>query len=91
MSAKPTSSSAFIIVESGASSKDILFCSNHGFMDKYHTVVLIFMIGGIGIGAYNTNWVMFWVMIAGTIAIILYSSYTASRERRAERRRKRRS
>ena len=58
-------------------------------MDKYHTIVLIFLIGGAGIGAYRGDWILFWVMIVGTIAIILYSSYSAGRERRAERRRKR--
>lgn len=44
------------------------------------------MIGGIGIGIYESNWVMFWVMVSGTVGIILYSSYTSGRERREERR-----
>ena len=51
------------------------------------------MLGGIGIGLFNANWVMFWVMTIGAVGIILYSSYTSGRqrrdERRAERRRKR--
>lgn len=59
-------------------------------MDRYHIVVLIFMVGGMGIGAYNNNWVMFWVMVAGAVGIMLYSSWSAGRERRAERRRRRR-
>lgn len=59
-------------------------------MDRYHVVVLIFMVGGMGIGAYNGNWVMFWVMVAGAVGIMLYSSWSAGRERRAERRRRRR-
>ncbi len=59
-------------------------------MDRYHMIVLIFMAGGMGIATYNANWVMFWVMVAGAVGIILYSSYSEGRERRAERRRKRR-
>lgn len=53
-------------------------------------IVLIFMVGGMGIAAYRENWVMFWAMVAGAVGIMLYSSWTAGRERRAERRRRRR-
>lgn len=59
-------------------------------MDKYYTIVLIFMIGGIVISISNTNWVMFWVMVAGAVGVILYSSYSAGRQRRAERREEKR-
>ncbi|MDD9809876.1 MAG: hypothetical protein OXU86_00085 [Thaumarchaeota archaeon] len=59
-------------------------------MDRYHMIVLIFMVGGMGIAAYRENWVMFWAMVAGAVGIMLYSSWTAGRERRAERRRRRR-
>ncbi len=59
-------------------------------LDKYHTIVLVFMIGGVVIGAYNMNWGMFWVMVAGAVGIILYSSYATRRQRQEERRRERR-
>jgi len=53
-------------------------------------VVLIFLVGGMGIATYRGDWLLFWAMVAGAVGLILYSSWTAGRERRAERRRKRR-
>lgn len=59
-------------------------------MDRYHMVVLIFLVGGMGIGGYRGDWILFWAMVAGAVGLTLYTSWSAGRERRAERRRKRR-
>ena len=89
-SARPISSRARINACGRPLKKIYCFAAQARALDKYHTVVLIFMIGGMGIGAYRGDWILFWAMVAGTIAVILYSSYTAGRQRRAERRRRRR-
>ncbi len=58
-------------------------------MDKYHTVIMIFLIGGMGIGITTSppNLVMFYTMLAGVIGIILYG---ALKTRRGIQRQKRR-
>lgn len=61
-------------------------------MDKYLIVVLVFLIAGMGIAITKSPPVLplFYAMLAGAIAVIMYSSWRARRDAQRERERKRR-
>ena len=73
-----------------ADQKDIWFCSAREFMDKYLTVIMIFMFVGIPISFISPTtgeirnppfYLLFWTSIGGIIAIFLYDAYKARSRR----------
>ena len=61
-------------------------------VDKYLMIVLIMMIAGMGISAMRDppTWGIFYVMLAGAIVVIMYSSLQTRKKVQEERKRKRR-
>jgi len=59
-------------------------------MDKYLMVVLVFLFGGMAISATQDppKWIMFYIMVAGSIFVIIYSSYKDRKMRRELKKRK---
>ena len=60
-------------------------------MDKYLLVVLMFLIAGMGIAITQkpANLVLFYVMLGGSISIILYGSLKSRREHKEAKRKER--
>lgn len=57
-------------------------------MDKYLTVVLIFLLAGIGIAIAKQQWSLFYAMIGGTIIVIIYNARQNRKKHDQERDRK---
>jgi len=70
-----------------------MLSANTTTMDKYLVVVMIFLITGMAIALTREppQILLFYTMIAGTIGVMLYSSYKARIERREANRKKRKS
>ena len=73
--------------------KKYMLLSSTASMDKYLTVVMIFLIAGMAIALTREppQISLFYTMIAGTIGVMLYSAYKARIERREANRKKRKS
>ena len=54
-------------------------------MGKYLLVVLMLLLAGVGIGAYNKEWSLFYTMIGGSIIVILYNARQNRKKRDQER------
>jgi len=96
MSANPINSSIFDIPFSSPYlliSKSYIISLLFYFVDKYLLIVLMFMIAGMGIGITRSppQLSLFYTMLAGAIAILIYSSYKNRKEQQELRRQKRRS
>ena len=54
-------------------------------MGKYLLVVLIFLLAGVGIGAAEQKWSLFYTMIGGSIIVIIYNARQNRKKRDQER------